>query len=1114
MTMLSFKQIRVAALSAISVVLLAAPIVTQADDASIERSKIDAAAITRGMQGAFSLDKNGNVATNEGGLVMRGPGSAFASEEAGALAQSITGTTGYQGLANPASRGAAAGAQAQLEGKAEFSCNLQPGHSLSAAGVSFKFQGCSQRNGHIESVALQVCAKATNGGLCRSGDYSERRTFTVGAWHDVEGVAVGVNCDNTTKRCLLSVTSKFAVVGNAQQIADQAQDRQGGRELRQQLRSTVESQEYANQISDQLAFRECYAENETSFGSEGKVRTCDGQKEITVAGGPANAKCEPTRTCTKQETVHQSYRTTCTRTFGLTSYQCTATPKTRVCTGTFDAMNGNQKSSCSDEELEGAVEVSRSEIGCEAWMDVWEATPVCIRRTYSIKYMYPEDVEYTDCEAKPSGLAGPFNPQTCAMGSAERELISCAIDGWYNRTLSDSECTATEVDSDGNTITFPLDESRKAGCGFCTKSATVSFTCKSNEAPQFSCTDKELEGCALTNVVPENSAYGITLSETWHYSCNKTRTSCTEWKVDNTSCPNIDGSYGVDQMTFMEADGSAAFAEAMATAGVAEALAQAKPGGTAADPRLFEGKAMTCEYPVGFGSDWVANNCCKIGLTKAGGSKVSNKCTDDEVKLASARRNKYVVPLGEYCSSKSFWGSCRKRRQVYCVFEGMLPRIVQEQGRAQLNQAGRSLGTTETRPFQFDYYAGDGQWSHGVSANGVEVRAFQQPSYCASSKLAAQRLAQDPTALECPATLDVWFAACVKAGGCGPLPAFPENGSEHWQLTTVNPLQVMQTAVANRAIVTGACDTETGKCNYELSVWPKGSAGRATVTREFAFDIFTAGETEAVLIGDVLVRAQPKVTRDGSGKLPAGISASVSGNNGTSWSAFTLPTRITGAFQIPGTSVSVSGGCSELTGLCQYQLTGTVEIEALPWGNAKNPNCEGFTLAQFSALDLSEMDLTEWTATLQDEAPSESEIAAQVAQNVANAPAQAADGNSSVTINPSRAVVFVKPINGLGPFDVQLSVPSHLPTNVSDPIHAVEVDWGDCTGRVNASSNAAGNGYVAQHRYAHPADVKTSGFCQNKPVATPTGALKHTVIVTIHARSGTYTEKVEVTNRQ
>lgn len=67
-------------------------------------------------------------------------------------------------------------------------------------------------------------------------------------------------------------------------------------------------------------------------------------------------------------------------------------------------------------------------------------------------------------------------------------------------------------------------------------------------------------------------------------------------------------------------------------------------------------------------------------------------CNADEKKLADARNKGTAHLVGSYCESKGAFGLCLEKRETYCVFNSVLARVIQEQGRAQI---GKSWGTPE-----------------------------------------------------------------------------------------------------------------------------------------------------------------------------------------------------------------------------------------------------------------------------------------------------------------------------------------------------------------------------------------------------------------------------------
>jgi hypothetical protein len=202
--------------------------------------------------------------------------------------------------------------------------------------------------------------------------------------------------------------------------------------------------------------------------------------------------------------------------------------------------------------------------------------------------------------------------------------------------------------------------------------------------------------------------------------------------------------------------------------------------------------------------------------------------------------------------------------------------------------------------------------------------------------------------------------------------------------------------------------------------------------------------------------------------------------------------------------------------MCDYTLTGSVEVTAKPWGSVSKPDCSGFTLTQFSELNIGKMDLSEWTATIQTKIlPNTSTFATQ-----ATAQAQANQTNGSNPqlqsgpvggITPMTAAV--SPLQALGPFTAQLTVSSNWPAAgilPNDPISSVEIDWGDCSGASAASAQPSG-GYAAQHLYRAP---NTAGMCDSNGAANPLSPrnLNEVIKLTIRSSSGTHAYQLNVIN--
>lgn len=100
--------------------------------------------------------------------------------------------------------------------------------------------------------------------------------------------------------------------------------------------------------------------------------------------------------------------------------------------------------------------------------------------------------------------------------------------------------------------------------------------------------------------------------------------------------------------------------------------------------KAFTGQAMSCRKAMaGF------SNCC---VDSGWGNSVGlANCSDDEMALGKAKEKRLTVSVGEACNKKAL-GVCIQKKQVYCVFQGKLARIVQEQGRRDQLRVGFGSG--------------------------------------------------------------------------------------------------------------------------------------------------------------------------------------------------------------------------------------------------------------------------------------------------------------------------------------------------------------------------------------------------------------------------------------
>ncbi|HKT85977.1 MAG TPA: conjugal transfer protein TraN [Novosphingobium sp.] len=117
---------------------------------------------------------------------------------------------------------------------------------------------------------------------------------------------------------------------------------------------------------------------------------------------------------------------------------------------------------------------------------------------------------------------------------------------------------------------------------------------------------------------------------------------------------------------------------------------------------LFKGTRETCSSKV-FG----VLNCCKgKGFPLIPGIQllVALGCSREEMLLHQKDAQGLCAYVGTYCSS-SFLGVCLTKRKVYCCFESKLSRILQEQGRQQLNKPWGKPKTEQCLGFTIDEFA-------------------------------------------------------------------------------------------------------------------------------------------------------------------------------------------------------------------------------------------------------------------------------------------------------------------------------------------------------------------------------------------------------------------------
>lgn len=250
---------------------------------------------------------------------------------------------------------------------------------------------------------------------------------------------------------------------------------------------------------------------------------------------------------------------------------------------------------------------------------------------------------------------------------------SCGFD--KKTALSSAGSTCTEP---GGTRTVTVDGKEYSQTNSCWAYSDSYVTGTSSRGNCGSLMDNP--ACTLSSHSCTTTESGVCThqSETWQ--CQTTHSSSGlvcggEYICKSGDCDETNGA------------GDSGFDTAVAKlAGLASAAEDAKEANSQIEVKAFTGKAMRCRKAfAGF------SNCCKdSGWGQSAGLAA---CDDEEKAIGKAKAKKITVSVGERCDRKVL-GACIQKSQVYCVFDGKLARIIQEQGRR--DQLGVKFGSGDS----------------------------------------------------------------------------------------------------------------------------------------------------------------------------------------------------------------------------------------------------------------------------------------------------------------------------------------------------------------------------------------------------------------------------------
>jgi len=454
--------------------------------------------------------------------------------------------------------------------------------------------------------------------------------------------------------------------------------------------------------------------------------------------------------------------------------------------------------------------------------------------------------------------------------------------------------------------------------------------------------------------------------------------------------------------------------------------------------------------------------------------------------------------------------------QTWCTFDSVFARLVHEQGRKQLALYATQPYTgaiTDRKEFSF-YKDGNGAWTSSKIVNGNDVRFWQWPRECSPNKELVSNYKGSSMATDqsCPLNADIYIAVCAKQGTCGDLPRNPVLESTSWEVLQIRGENAEIQAITPLLVIKGVC-TSDGECGYDLHAWKSGVGGHVDIPLDMNWQLQSpqsgwrinhASHNSAHFMAytyplDGNAAGGPKL------KMCIGSmnDCDPTQPESASWTNVNLqnPTSLQGqVLRSSNPRVTATGQCSETTGSCSYRITIGVKLTAKPWhtgithdtykfklrpkvlGKAIGPtkkdkynynvkaDCSGFTLDEFLALDITAMDLSEFT----DKVAADAE--AKLLEMVGSGTFDVTDdietlkaggsviktdtGTTNFTLSPNNGFagqkVEFKPIYSNQDFGITVSKDGKVFT---EKVSSIEIDWGD------GETSTVGAGMNAEHTY-------------------------------------------------
>lgn len=490
----------------------------------------------------------------------------------------------------------------------------------------------------------------------------------------------------------------------------------------------------------------------------------------------------------------------------------------------------------------------------------------------------------------------------------------------------------------------------------------------------------------------------------------------------------------------------------------------------------FEGERKYCDDPIADG--WATNNCCSKSVNDEGDYMFSS-CSDDEVELARARRNGSALYIGSYCRD-SVWGKCLEKRKEYCVYDSMLSRIINAEGKKQLREVYASNeGNPQTRSVNFQQYNANpstGTW-HSAGFSGKGRLYFYRPQQsCSVDYTGTPTNTQD-----CDFGGGVWMASCT-GSNCGALPSNPFGGSGNTQWVMVQyplyPEGGQSVSAGKDYNVAGDC--QNGACSFSASYFPLAMGGRRLRVGGSAvwplFDDNRGYEPEGFVIGGHEFLFYHMGLND---PMPASLPVRVRPIGG-SWVNRTMPTTISSPLEIVS-GVWMQGKCDEASSHCSFDVssygkaTNRREFRRIKrcktkWGRKRCKyenkfDCGGFSQAEFALLDFSRMDLTEYSESIAPDSGDATEDAIIVEAD-SQITGRTQPGSGEVSGSSREHLFIIEPDTGIAPWTTKIIFSREIMGKNGEQTRAVraEIDWGNGDNSTRSLGSSIGSRTVT-HTY-------------------------------------------------